>query len=164
MEQSFGFDLVMALPIVGAAISVFFGAVGSSKGIGIAAQVANGVLTEDPDKFGSLLILVALPGTQGIYGFLGCVLILNTIGIIGGELKTITMGQAWMLMFAGFPVGLAAWISGIWQGKVCATGISMASKRPEAMMKAVIYGAMVETYAILGLLATILILTGLNIK
>jgi V/A-type H+-transporting ATPase subunit K len=155
----------LALPILGAAISAFFGGIGSAIGIGLPAQVANGVLAEDPDKFGNLLILVALPGTQGIYGFLGAFLILNKIGFIGGELliDKMTMTQAWMIMLAGIPTGLAGWISGINQGKVCATGVSMAAKRPEAMMRAVIYGAMVETYAILGLLASILILTPIEI-
>ena len=155
----------LSLPILGAALSVFLGGFGSSIGIGTAAQVANGVLAEDPDKFGNLLILVALPGTQGIYGFLGGFLILNKIGLIGGAggASLPTMEQAWILLFAGLITGMACWISGIHQGRVCATGVSMAAKKPEAMMRAVIYGAMVETYAIFGLLATILILTAVQI-
>lgn len=157
-----------SLPILGAAISVIFGGFGSAIGIGYAAQVANGVLAEDPDKFGNLLILVALPGTQGIYGFLGAFLILNAVGLIGGPeegmMYDLSMSQAWMVMFAGLSTGLSGWISGINQGKVCATGVSMAAKRPDAMMRAVIYGAMVETYAILGLLITILMLNGITIK
>jgi V/A-type H+-transporting ATPase subunit K len=151
----------LALPILGAAIAVVFGGFGSAIGIGTAAQVANGVLAEDPDKFGNLLILVALPGTQGIYGFLGAFLILNQINLLTGDPTIPGMAQAWMLCFAGIPTGLSGWISGINQGKVCATGVSMAAKRPDAMMRAVIYGAMVETYAILGLLITILMLQGI---
>jgi V/A-type H+-transporting ATPase subunit K len=158
---------VLALPILGAAISVLFGGIGSAIGIGLPAQVANGVLAEDPDKFGNLLILVALPGTQGIYGFLGAFLILMKIGFVGGDpkavMETMTMTQAWMVMIAGIPTGFAGWVSGINQGKVCATGVSMAAKRPEAMMRAVIYGAMVETYAILGLLITILMINAIVI-
>jgi V/A-type H+-transporting ATPase subunit K len=151
----------LSLPILGAAISVVFGGFGSAIGIGYAAQVANGVLAEDPDKFGNLLILVALPGTQGIYGFLGAFLILLKVGFIGGNILAPDISQAWMIMLAGIPTGLAGWISGINQGKVCATGVSMAAKKPEAMMRAVIYGAMVETYAILGLLITILMLNAI---
>jgi V/A-type H+-transporting ATPase subunit K len=89
------------------------------------------------------------------------------IGFVGGDpkavMETMTMTQAWMVMIAGIPTGFAGWVSGINQGKVCATGVSMAAKRPEAMMRAVIYGAMVETYAILGLLITILMINAIVI-
>jgi len=154
----------LALPVLGAALAVGLSGFGSATGISIAGQVADGVLAEDPDIFGRILIFVAMPGTQGIYGFLGAFLILLKAGIIGGApIETMTLAQGWMFCFAGLPVGLGGWISGIYQGKVCATGISLAVKRPEAMMKGVIYGAMVETYAILGLLITILSLNGIQL-
>lgn len=155
----------LALPVLGAAFAVGFSGFGSATGISIAGQVADGVLAEDPDIFGRILIFVAMPGTQGIYGFLGAFLILLKSGYIGGApIEAMTLHQAWAFAFAGLPVGLGGWVSGIWQGKVCATGISLAVKRPEAMMKGVIYGAMVETYAILGLLITILALNGINVQ
>jgi V/A-type H+/Na+-transporting ATPase subunit K len=154
----------LALPVLGAALAVGLSGFGSATGISIAGQVADGVLAEDPDIFGRVLIFVAMPGTQGIYGFLGAFLILLKAGIIGGApIETMSLTQGWMFCFAGLPVGLGGWISGIYQGKVCATGISLAVKRPEAMMKGVIYGAMVETYAILGLLITILSLNGIQL-
>jgi V/A-type H+-transporting ATPase subunit K len=154
----------LALPVLGAALAVGLSGFGSATGISIAGQVADGVLAEDPDIFGRVLIFVAMPGTQGIYGFLGAFLILLKAGIIGGApIEAMTLTQGWMFCFAGLPVGLGGWISGIYQGKVCATGISLAVKRPEAMMKGVIYGAMVETYAILGLLITILSLNGIQL-
>ncbi|MBN2223678.1 MAG: V-type ATP synthase subunit K [Deltaproteobacteria bacterium] len=155
----------LALPVLGAALAVGLAGFGSATGISIAGQVADGALADDPDKFGNLLILVALPGTQGIYGFLGAFLILLKSGFIGGAPnEAMTIAQGWMFFFAGLPVGLGGWVSGIYQGKVCATGVSMAVKRPEAMMKGVIYGAMVETYSILGLLITILALNGINLQ
>ena len=153
-----------AVPLAGAAIAVFLAGFGSSIGVGIAGQAAGGVLSEDPEKFGALLILVALPGTQGIYGFLGGFLVINKLGLLGGNPVHLTMLQAWQVFFAALPVGFAGWISGIHQGKVCAAGVAMTAKRPEAMMKGVIYGAMVETYAILGLLATILLLNGIKLS
>jgi V/A-type H+-transporting ATPase subunit K len=154
----------LALPVLGAALAVGLSAFGSATGISIAGQVADGVLAENPDMFGRILIFVAMPGTQGIYGFLGAFLILFNSGYIGGApYATMTLGQAWAFAFAGLPVGLGGWVSGIWQGKVCATGVSLAVKRPEATMKGVVYGAMVETYAVLGLLITILALNGINV-
>ena len=159
-----GFNLFsLAIPIAGAALAVFLAGFGSAKGIGLAGQAANGVLAEDPDKFGQLLILVALPGTQGIYGFLGCFLILNKLNLLGGTPAILDLTQAWTVFFAGLPVGFAGWMSGIHQGKVCASAVAMTAKRPETMMKGVIYGAMVETYAVLGLLATLFILNGITL-
>lgn len=152
-----------ALPIAGAAMAVFLAGFGSSIGISTVGQAADGVLTEDPDKFGSLLILVALPGTQGIYGLLGGFLVIFKLGLLGGTPATLNMAQSWQIFFAALPVGFAGWISGIHQGKVCAAGVAMAAKRPETLMKGVIYGAMVETYAIFGLIATILLLQGIKV-
>jgi V/A-type H+-transporting ATPase subunit K len=60
----------LTLAILGAAFAVVLGGIGSAIGVGLAGQASSGVMSEDPDKFGSLLLLVALPGTQGIYGFL----------------------------------------------------------------------------------------------
>ena len=142
---------------LGAGIAVFLGAIGSSIGVGLAGKQAAGVLSEDPDKFGKLLLLVALPGTQGVYGILMAFLIMLKVGFLG-TLKVIPLGVGLQLLMAALPVGVACLISGIHQGKVCAAGASMTAKRPEALMKAIIYGAMVETYAIFGLVIGILLL------
>ncbi len=152
-----------AVPIAGAAIAVFLAGFGSSIGISIAGQAADGVLTEDPDKFGPLLILVALPGTQGIYGLIGGFWVVFKLGLLGETPASLNMIQSWQIFFAALPVGFAGWISGIYQGKVCAAGVAMAAKRPETLIKGVIYGAMVETYGIFGLIATILLLQGIRV-
>lgn len=155
-------DIGLAYGILGAAFAAVFAGIGSAIGIGYAARVANGVLAEDPDKFGSLFILVVLPGTQGFYGFLGAFLIILQMGLLGGEPVSATAWQGLQLLFASFPVAFAGLLSGIHQGKVCAAGVEMAAKRPKDSTKAVIYGAMVETYAVLGLLITIFLLQGIK--
>jgi V/A-type H+-transporting ATPase subunit K len=58
---------------------------------------------------------------------------------------------------------VAGLLSAIWQGKVCASGVEMAAKRPENAMQPVIYAAMVETYAVLGLLITIFLQMGVKL-
>lgn len=151
MEQTLG----LGLAIAGGALSAILGGIGSAIGIGYAAQAANGVLSEDPDKFGKLLILVALPGTQGIYGFIGAFLMLIKIGIFG-ELVTLTFYQGVQLFFAAMPVAIACLVSAIWQGRVCTAGVEMVAKRPEESTKALIYGVMVEFYAVLGLIISLL--------
>ena len=153
----------LAIAIVGAAVSAFLAGTGSAIGIATAAQTADGVLSEDPEKFGRLLILVALPGTQGIYGLLGTFLVIIKLGFVGGEAVSLTMWQGVQVFFAALPVAIAGLFSALHQGKTCAAGVELTAKRPDEMMKGVIYAAMVETYAIFGLLATILLLNGIKL-
>ncbi|EQG11841.1 ATP synthase subunit C family protein, partial [Clostridioides difficile] len=93
------------LAISGAAIAALFAGMGSAKGTSIAGQAAAGVVTEDPSKFGQLLVLQLLPGTQGLYGFIIAFLILSKAGIIGGDAIP-TSAQGLQLLMAGLPIGL----------------------------------------------------------
>jgi len=156
MGQYLGFMLV----ILGGALAAGLAGSGSAIGCGIVGQAASGVTAEDPNKFGLLLVLQALPGTQGFYGFVGMFLILGKLG--GVDITKITFSQGLSVAFAALPVGLVGLISAIYQGKVCAGGVNLVARRPEEVAKAMVYGAVVETYAILGLISTILLLQ--NIK
>ena len=154
----------IALAIIGAALAVGLAGTGSAIGMGIAGQAGSGVLSEDPEKFGKVLLLDALPGTQGIYGFLGAVLVLQKVGLLGGEIKQISVGLGLALLFACLPIAISGLSSGIFQGKVSAAGMGVLAKKPEEMGKAIILSAMVETYAVIGLLATILLVNGINLE
>ncbi len=156
MEHFFGDGL--ALAIAGAAIAVGLGGIGSSVGVGLAGQAGAGVATEQPEKFGKVLVLEALPGTQGIYGFLVGFLILLFTGILAGEPKEITLAQGWQLFFACLPCAIACLFSGIHQGKVSAAGMNMIAKDASQMGKAIVLSAMVETYAVLGFLISALLI------
>ncbi len=155
-------DWGLVLAIAGAVAAALFAGIGSAIGIGLAAQVADGVLSEDPDKFGSLFLLVVLPGTQGFYGFLIAFLIIMNTNLLGGAPKALNFGQGLGYFLAGLPIAFTGLLSAIWQGKTCAAGVEMVAKRPSDSMKAVIYGAMVETYAVLGLLTSLFILFGIK--
>ena len=148
--------------LLGAAVAALAG-IGSAIGVGIAGQAAAGVLAEDPKKFGKTLILQALPGTQGIYGLLMAFLIFIRIGLLGGDLGDLTLAQGLYVFASGIPIGLIGIWSGIAQGKAAASGIMLLGKRPDQMAKGIIYAAMVETYAIFGLLISILMLFNLGI-
>lgn len=148
--------------LLGAAVAALAG-IGSAIGVGIAGQAAAGVLAEDPKKFGKTLILQALPGTQGIYGLLMAFLIFIRIGLLGDGLGDLTLAQGLYIFAAGLPIGLIGIWSGIAQGKAAAAGIMLLGKRPDQMAKGIIYAAMVETYAIFGLLISILMLFNLGI-
>ncbi|MCM8804792.1 MAG: V-type ATP synthase subunit K [Candidatus Omnitrophica bacterium] len=156
-------EIGMIYSLIGTALAIFSCGAGSSIGVGYVGREANGVLSEEPEKFGTMLLLVALPGTQGIYGFLTGFLVMMKIGIIGGKVLSISPSIGLQILLSTLPITVSGFISAIHQGKVCSAGISVASKHPEASMKALIYGALVETYAVLGLVASIFLLMGIKV-
>ncbi|MFO7627102.1 MAG: V-type ATP synthase subunit K [Candidatus Fermentibacteraceae bacterium] len=145
---------VNLIAYMGAALACALAGIGSSVGVGIAAQASTGVMSVDPKKFGKLLLLSALPGTQGIYGFVIAFLLLQKIAGI----SVLEPADAWKIFAAGLPVGLAGLLSGIHQGKVCASGAMMTAKQPDDSGKALILAVFVEFYAILGFLVSFLML------
>lgn len=149
------------LGIMGAALAALLAGIGSAKGTSMAGQAAAGVVSEDPSKFGQLLVLQLLPGTQGLYGFIIGFLMLTKIGILGGDIPT--SAQGFQLLAASLPVGIVGLISGIYQGKAAVAGVGIVAKKPEELGKAITFAAIVETYAILGLLVSFLALNGIQI-
>lgn len=145
----------LSLAVGGAAVAALAG-IGSAIGVGIAGEAAAGVMAEDPKKFGQTLVLQALPGTQGIYGLLIAFLILVKTGVMGGAPLDLTFEQGLYMFFTGVPIGLVGIWSAVAQGKTCAAGIMLISKRSSELSKGMVYGAMVETYAILALLISFL--------
>ncbi|MFH1501707.1 MAG: V-type ATP synthase subunit K [Candidatus Eisenbacteria bacterium] len=146
----------LMLALAGAALAAGLAGTGSAVGTGIAGQAASGVVAEDPEKFGRLLLLQALPGTQGIYGIVGLFLALGklTPDFVG----QMTGAQGWQILFACLPLAITGLTSGIAQGKVAGAACGLVAKRPDEMGKGMIFAIVVETYAVLGLLGTILLL------
>ena len=152
-------DYGMALAFGGAAFATFLSGIGSSVGVGIAGRSAAGILSEKPEQYGLMTLLVVLPSTQGIYGLVISLFVMIKINLFGGDLADVTMMQGLQIFAASLAVGIAGLFSGIHQGKICAGGIQMAAKRPEMGVKAgVVYAAMVEFYAILGFLVSFLLI------
>ena len=147
----------LALAVLGGAIAVIFGGIGSSIGVGLAGQAGAGVTAEKPELFGKVLVLEALPATQGIYGFLVGFLVLLNTGLLAGDPMALTMSEGFTIFFGCIPAGLACLFSGIHQGKVSAAGMGMIAKDDSTMGKAMVLSAMVETYAVLGFLISALI-------
>ncbi|OPY72159.1 MAG: V-type sodium ATPase subunit K [Syntrophorhabdus sp. PtaU1.Bin050] len=140
----------------GAGLAFGLAGAGSAWGIAIASHSAAGVMREKPELFGRMLVMIALPGTQGFYGFISAILMMTQTGLIGGNVLKITLGTGLALFFVGLGEGLALLISAIKQGEASAAGISLLARRPEAAGRAILFPAFVETYAVVSLLATIL--------
>ena len=155
------FQSGIVLAGLGAALAAGLAGTGSAYGVHAAGKAASGVVAEDPDLFGRLLVLQALPGTQGIYGFLVAVLVLVNTGIIGGGGADLTLVQGGQYFAACMPIAIGGLFSGIAQGNVAAAAIQMTAKQPESAAKGITMTAMVETYAILTLLISLLLLFGI---
>ena len=153
-------NMGIVFALAGAALASILAGIGSAIGVGKAGQAAAGVVTEDPGKFSKVLILQLLPGTQGIYGLLVAFITLSKIGVLGGEIATLTLTQGLLIFAACLPIALVGWLSAMSQGKAAVAGIMMVAKKPDQMTKGMIFAAMVETYAILALLISILALSG----
>ena len=155
--MSFG----MVIAIIGAALAVVLPGIGSAYGVRIGGQAAAGVCTENPDLFGKLLVIEALPGTQGIYGFLTGVVVMLQLGLLGGGASEISTALGWQYFGACMPIALGGLFSAIYQGKVAVSAIHMTAKQPGASGKGITMTALVETYAILALLISILLVVNL---
>lgn len=153
----------IALAILGAACASLFAGIGSAKGVGLVGEAAAGVVSVDPSKFSKVLILQLLPGTQGLYGLLTAILMLSRIGIIGGNPAELTVAQGLMFLGAALPIAIVGLFSGIAQGRAAAAGVGITAKKPEHNGKGIIMAAMVETYAILALLVSILLIYNIAI-
>lgn len=153
------FGIVFAL--AGAILAALLAGIGSAIGVGIAGQAAAGIVTEDPNKFSKVLILQLLPGTQGIYGLLIAFITLTQIGILGGS-TDITMAKGCLYFAACMPMAIVGYFSAVSQAKASVASIALVGKKPEQFGKAMIFPAMVETYAILALLVSILSIIGIN--
>ncbi len=153
------------LTLLGGVLAALLPGIGSARAVGRVGSVVSGVLSEDPEKFGKLIVVQALPGTQGIYGILVWFFVLIFGGFLGGSPAEISVLQGTMFFAACMPMALVGYFSALYQGGVAADGVSLVAKRPDQQSKALILAAMVETYAIFALLASVLsILFVANVK
>ncbi len=148
-------NLGTILTLLAGALAALLPGIGSAKAVGKVGAVAAGVLTEDPNKFGKLLILQALPGTQGIYGLLTWFMVMQQSGLLSGH-TDISWQIGLAFLMSVLPLAIVGYASAIHQGMVSVAGVELVAKRPEEQAKALVMAAMVETYAILALLASVL--------
>lgn len=142
----------MMVALIGIAICVILCGVGSAIGLYKTGSAAAGVLGENPKLFGKVLVLVLLPATQGIYGFI--IGILASSSVVSG----MTLAEGWQLLFAVMPMAVSGLITGMFQGRSAANCIYAVGKQESLGGKLIIYPAMIEFYAILGLIISIMLI------
>ncbi|MBQ6077510.1 MAG: V-type ATP synthase subunit K [Clostridia bacterium] len=147
---------------VGAVCAALFAGIGSAIGVGITGQASAGVVSENPDLSGKCLLLQLLPGTQGIYGLLIAVVIALNSGLMSGDVSALTTTTGVRFLVAGLPIAIGGLVSAIYQGKVAVAGINMVAKKPTESGKGMVMAIMVETYAVLSLLISFLLVNGIK--
>lgn len=141
----------LTMAVIGAALAVLLSGAGSAKGLSYVGQAASGLVTEEPEKFGKSLVLQLLPGTQGLYGFVMGLLIML------GLTADMSLAEGLYLFGASLPVGIVGLFSAIAQGKTAAAGISILAKNESQTTKGIVYAVMVETYALLAFVTSLLL-------
>lgn len=158
-----GYGIIMNglfFALVGASIATALAGFGSAKGVGSAAQASMGVLSEDSSKFGKMLVLTLLPGTQGLYGFIVGFLILVNCGVLGGDIPNLAQGLAYF--GASLAIGIGGMVSGFAQGKAAVAGIAMSAKDDRNFSKAMVSVTLVEIYALLSFIVSLLVVISVS--
>ena len=136
--------------LAGSAIAVILAGIGSAKGVGMVAEASAGVVVEDASKFTKLLILQVLPGTQGLYGFVVSIMILLNLN---DEMSFLT---GLLYFIAALPIAFGGMFSAIAQARVATSGVNIIAKKPNESGKAITSAALVEFYALLSFIISIL--------
>ena len=145
--------LVAALGIV---LAVILSGIGSARGVGMVGEAATGIIIEEPEKFGKSLVLQLLPGTQGLYGFV--------IGLMAmGSLRLdMTMVEGLYIFIACLPIIFVEYFSALFQARVAVAGLAILAKNEEHSTKGIIYSVMVETYALLAFVMSLILLSAVS--
>ena len=138
------------LAYLGIALCVALSGIGSAYGVTICGNAAIGAFKKNPTASGSYMGLAALPSSQGLYGFVGYIMLNNKVT------PDLAMPAACAIFGVGLALGLVALFSAIRQAKVCANGISAIGAGHNAFGTTMVLAVFPELYAILGLLVLIL--------
>ena len=148
----------LAFRLMGAGLAACLAGAGSGIGTGYAGQAGAGLITEDPSKFGKVMILQVIPGTQGLYGLVVFFVAIMRMGVLGGGPVELSLAQGLQYFAACLPIGIGGLVTAKYQGKVAAASINLLAKNPDHWSKGMILCITVEFYAILSLLASMMML------
>ena len=127
--------------------------IGSARGVRLTGEALAGLTSEEPEKFGKGLVLQLLPGTQGLYGFV------IALFILAKYTANMPLETGIFLLLSACPIGIIGWISAILQAKTATAGMAILAKKPDHNTKGIIIAAMVETYAILAFILSLIMVS-----
>ena len=148
----------LAIGLLGAGLAACLAGAGSGLGTGYAGQAGAGLVTEDPSKFGKVMILQVIPGTQGLYGLVVFFVAIMQMGLLDGSAANLSFVDGCRYFAACLPIGIGGLVTAASQGKVAAASVNLLAKNPDHWSKGMILCITVEFYAILSLLASMMML------
>ena len=143
------------IAFIGIALCVFLCGLGSAIGLYKTGSASSAVLAEDGKKFGKVIVMTLLPATQGLYGFV--------IGFIASGSVTADMAtsKGWAVFGATIVIAVMGLFSAIFQGKAAVAGITAVGKNESISGKLMLFPAMIEFYAILAFVISIILLSAI---
>lgn len=138
--------------VLGMALVVIIPASASGKGVGMVGEKATGLLVNEPEKFGRSLILQLMPASQGLYGFVIAIMCLSKLN------TGMSLQEGLFILMACLPMAIVGWPTAIAQARVSVAGITLLAKNEDQTTKNIIYAVMVETYALLAFVISLIIL------
>lgn len=148
----------LAIGLLGAGLAACLAGAGSGIGTGIAGEAGAGLIAEDPSTTGKVIILQVVPGTQGLYGLVVFFVAVLQMGLFSHTAGDLSFIDGCRYFAACLPIGIGGMASAIAQGKVAASSINMYAKNRDQFGKGLILCGIVEFYAILSLLASMIML------
>jgi V/A-type H+-transporting ATPase subunit K len=148
----------LAFALIGAGLAAVLCGIGSAKGTGMVGEAGAGLLCEDPSKSGKVMILQVIPGTQGLYGLVVWFVAALQMGLLSGVIPDLSVQQGLQFFAACIPMALGGWISAIAQGRVAVSSVNLLAKKPSDWSKGLVLCSIVEFYALLSMLASLLML------
>ena len=143
-------------------VAMILPGIGSALGVGMAGRAAAGVAAEDPEKSGNCLVFELLPATQGLYGFVIAMFIAVFSGSLSGEVINLSTDLGLSFFYASLPIGIVGLVSAYFQSRVCCAGIGIVARQGNGGM-GITFAIMVELYAILALIVSILMVVGIKV-
>ena len=153
----------LAIGLLGAGLAACLAGAGSGLGTGYAGQAGAGLVTEDPSKFGKVMILQVIPGTQGLYGLVVFFVAIMQMGLLDGSALNLSFVDGCRYFAACLPIGIGGLVTAASQGKVAAASVNLLAKNPDHWSKGMILCITVEFYAILSLLASFMMLNAISL-
>lgn len=144
------------IAVLGLALAVLLPGIGSAKGAGLIGEAATGLLISEPEKFGKSLVLQLMAASQGLYGF---VIFIMGMGQLSADM---TILQGLYILMSCLPMAIVGYPSAMAQSRVAAAGVGVLSRNESQMTKSIIYAVMIETYALLAFVTSLILLNSVN--
>lgn len=135
--------------MVGPALVLGISGFGSAIGCSIAGQACHAVMARTEEGHGKYIGMSAAPSSQIIYGFI--LMLLMSKAILAGSLSPMSG------IGIGVGAGMAMFASGVYQGKVCASGIYASAKEPAIYGKTFVAVGIIESFALFAFVFSLLL-------